>query len=262
MREQRLWTRYEIPSASPMAKETLATLQATWAPKEITLCHAGAVLGVQPWAIRPQLHAKYTYVTVYDEPNLLFNWIGTLLFSSYKREGWLVLPAFPFHPYSLVVLLTIKHPICNYPQFYVPSFSFPPDLLQNHWHNQQDLLISMVAEPSIPQADSDEVHEMWLPINLWHPVVVLLLQWAFVEASEDPVAIPAALEMAVSHVLDSENCRSSCWVAWLFLQAMQLQYVEELALQAQLHHMRTLQTTPEAKLTKLAKKSVSQQTSA
>jgi hypothetical protein len=52
-----------------------------------SLSHADAALGVQPWAIRPQLDAKNTYVTVYESPGCFLTSIGLFLFSSYNRQG-------------------------------------------------------------------------------------------------------------------------------------------------------------------------------
>jgi hypothetical protein len=87
-----------------------------------------------------------------------------------------------------------------------------------NWRGQQDLLVSPAAEPAILPVDSDNGHELWPPTNLRYPVVALLLQWAPMEAWEDLAATPAALETAVSPVLDSlleEHGESACRVAWL-----------------------------------------------
>jgi hypothetical protein len=122
------------------------------------------------------------------------------------------------------------------------------------WCSQQDLLVSTVAEMSIALAGSEEVHEMLLPTNLWYLVVTLLLQWAPTEAWEDPAATPGALQMAISCVLNSllkKYHRLAYQVAQLFLQAMWLEHEDKLALQAQLHYMRTSQTALKAKVTKL-----------
>jgi hypothetical protein len=127
-------------------------------------------------------------------------------------------------------------------------------VILTNWHSWQDLLVSLMAELSIPSADSNKVSKLWPQSNLWHPMAALLLQWAPTEAWEDPAATPGALQMAISCVLNSllkKYHRLAYQVAQLFLQAMWLEHEDKLALQAQLHYMRTSQTALKAKVTKL-----------
>jgi hypothetical protein len=72
-----------------------------------------------------------------------------------------------------------------------------------NWHSWQNLVVSPVAELSIPPADSNKGHEIWPPTNLWYLVAALLLQWAPKEACKILVETSAALKKAVSHGLDS-----------------------------------------------------------
>jgi hypothetical protein len=85
-----------------------------------------------------------------------------------------------------------------------------------NWHSRQDLLVSLMAELSIPSADSNKVSKLWPQSNLWHPMAALLLQWAPTEAWEDPAATPSAFKSAISWVLDcllEEHHISAFWMA-------------------------------------------------
>jgi hypothetical protein len=102
-----------------------------------------------------------------------------------------------------------------------------------NWHSQHDLSVSPKAEPSVlPLVDSDKGHELCPPTNLWYLVAVLLLQWAPMEAWEDPAATLAALEKAIPYVLDSLQgsivSQPARWHSWFFSQVMQMQHAEEL----------------------------------
>jgi hypothetical protein len=75
-------------------------------------------------------------------------------------------------------------------------------VILTNWHSWQDLLVSLMAELSIPSADSNKVNKMWPQSNLWYPMAALLFQWAPTDAWEDLAATPAAFKPAISWVLD------------------------------------------------------------
>jgi hypothetical protein len=126
-------------------------------------------------------------------PSCFVTGIGTLLFSPYKRQGQLVLPASPSPLHSPIVLLATL--ICNYHGLCMPSFNF---------HKTHSGTVGQ-------NGGTDSVHVTWSPtVFVWALFLTLLISFQFwvrvsLRRCRSPTTNLRPLQQAVECVSSNEG---------------------------------------------------------